>query len=44
VIMRRSPVLPEPFVGRDRVERLFAVLVDTFEDIEITDEISSPDG
>ena len=38
-----SPVLPDPFVGRDRVERLFAVLVDTFEDIEITDEISSPD-
>lgn len=39
-----SPVLSDPFVGRGRVERLFAVLVDTFEDIEVTDEISSPDG
>jgi hypothetical protein len=38
-----SPVLSDPFVGRDRVERLFAVLVDTFEHIEITDEISSPE-
>lgn len=38
-----SPVLPDPFVGRDRVERLFAVLVETFEDIEVTDEISSTD-
>lgn len=38
-----SPVLADPFVGRDRVERLFAVLVETFEDIEVTDEISSSD-
>jgi hypothetical protein len=38
-----SPVLSDPFVGRDRVERLFAVLVATFADIEVTDEISSPD-
>jgi SnoaL-like domain len=38
-----SPVLSDPFVGRDRVVRLFAVLVDTFEDIEVTDEVSSPD-
>jgi len=38
-----SPVLADPFIGRDRVERLFAVLVDTFEDIEVTDEISSSD-
>jgi hypothetical protein len=36
-----SPVLAEPFAGRDRVERLFAVLVDTLDDIEILDEAQS---
>jgi hypothetical protein len=36
-----SPVMAEPFVGRDRVERLFTVLVDTFEDIEVLDEAES---
>ena len=33
-----SPVLKEPFVGYDRVSRLFGVLIDVFEDIEITDD------
>jgi ketosteroid isomerase-like protein len=38
-----SPVLDEPFVGRDQVGRLFGVLLDTFEGIEILDEAESPD-
>jgi hypothetical protein len=33
-----SPVLIEPFVGYTRVSRLFGVLVDVFEEIEITDD------
>ena len=37
-----SPVLPDPFVGKARVDRLFAVLIETFEDIEITHELASP--
>lgn len=35
-----SPVLPDPFVGKDRVTRLFKVLVETFEDIDITHELA----
>jgi SnoaL-like domain len=36
-----SPVLADPFVGRDRVSRLFAVLVATFQDIDIPHELVS---
>jgi SnoaL-like domain len=34
-----SPVLTEPFIGRDRVDRLFDVLIETFRDIHITHEL-----
>ena len=37
-----SPVLAEPFVGKDVVSRLFAVLVDTLEDPQIIEEIHTP--
>lgn len=37
-----SPVLPDPFVGKARVDRLFDALIKTFEDIEITHELESP--
>jgi ketosteroid isomerase-like protein len=36
-----SPVLPDPFVGRERVARLFAVLIDVFQDIRISDEFQA---
>jgi hypothetical protein len=36
-----SPVLAEPFVGRERVSRLFGVLIETFDDIRITHELDS---
>lgn len=36
-----SPVLPDPFVGRERVARLFGVLIKVFEDIRIGDEFDA---
>jgi hypothetical protein len=38
-----SPVLPDPFAGKERMRRLFGVLVNTLEDIEILDDFSSAD-
>jgi hypothetical protein len=38
-----SPVLSDPFVGRDRVARLFGVLVNVFQDIQIENEFRSND-
>jgi SnoaL-like domain len=35
-----SPVLPDPFVGKETVGPLFGILVDTFQDIEILDDFS----
>ena len=37
-----SPVLDEPFVGRDRVRRLFGVLLDILEDVKIREDIEAP--
>lgn len=37
-----SPILAEPFVGRAVVGRLFVVLVETFDDVTIREEIHAP--
>jgi ketosteroid isomerase-like protein len=37
----RSPVTFRPFEGREAVSRLFAVLLETFEDFRYTDEFEA---
>ena len=40
-IVFHSPVTFHPFVGRDTVRRLLAIVADTFEDFRYTDELET---
>lgn len=43
-VVLHSPVTFKPFVGRDAVAALFAVLFKIFEDFRYVDEFAGPDG
>ena len=43
-IVVHSPVLFRPFEGIDVVGRLFEILVEVFEDVRYTDELTDADG
>jgi hypothetical protein len=43
-IVFHSPVTFHPFVGRDTVTRLLALVADTFEDFRYTDELHAGDA
>jgi hypothetical protein len=43
-IVFHSPVTFHPFIGRDTVAQLLALVADTFEDFRYTDELIAGDG
>ncbi len=43
-VVLHSPVTFKPFLGRDAVAALFAILFKTFEDFRYVDEFAGPDG
>jgi len=43
-VVLHSPVTFKPFVGRESVAALFAILFKTFEDFRYVDEFAGPDG
>jgi hypothetical protein len=43
-IVFHSPATFHPFIGRETVARLLAIVADTFEDFRYTDELEAPGG
>jgi SnoaL-like protein len=43
-VVLRSPVVSDPFHGREAVRRVFAILYETFEELEFTGTYVSDDG